>query len=209
MDKLLIIDKRAAESLLKKNNLKLNSQMLINGNASDINQFKHLLTPNIGVFYKDLPNHIINSLIEKQKRIIIAESCTGGLISYKLSNVPGASSVFLGSYVSYSNDMKMAMLGITQKNLQKYTPYSKKIVAAMLNGAINNSKADLAIATSCIAGPSNNNIEYNDGISYIGIKQNLLKEKIYKFLFYGERIEIQQQVAIKALELLFRLLIRL
>ena len=210
MNKLLIINKTSINLLLRRSNLSIDSNMMISGNKENIDKFKSLLTPNIGIFYTDLPHHIINILMLNKKKIILAESCTGGLISYKLSTISGASNVFLGSYVSYSNDMKIKMLGIGKDKLQKYTPYSKQVVKSMLDGAIGNTQADFAIATSCIADSSNINMRGNNtGTSYIGIKQSLSKEKIYKLLFYGNRIDIQKQVATKALELLFKLLIRL
>lgn len=208
MHKLIIFNSRNINKLLKTNNLFLDSNLCIIGNKLDIRNFRKTLKINDGVFYDDLSKNIINTLIKNNKKIILAESCTGGLISNELSKINDASKVFLGAYISYTKDTKKIMLNVKDKDITKYTPYSKQIVKQMLNGAIKNTNADFALATSCIAGPNGAINNKPVGTTYIGIMHNDII-KIKKSFFFGNRIDIQYQAAMHSLELLLKLLIKI
>ena len=92
-------------------------------------------------------------LSEKGLTLAIAESCTGGLIGHRLTNVPGSSHYFMADLVTYSNPAKMALLGVSEKTLKEHGAVSEECVLEMAAGARSRAGTDLAIATSGIAGP--------------------------------------------------------
>jgi nicotinamide-nucleotide amidase len=86
-------------------------------------------------------------------KIAIAESCTGGLVATALTEIPGSSDVFQASFVTYSNESKIAMLGVSQDVLETFGAVSIAVGWAMARGAISRSDADVAVAITGIAGP--------------------------------------------------------
>jgi nicotinamide-nucleotide amidase len=103
---------------------------------------------------KSLAEHLLNNLQQQNLKITTAESCTGGLIASKLTEISGSSSSFEAGYVTYSNEMKTAMLDVPTDTLQQHGAVSEAVVIAMARGALIKSTADLAIAVSGIAGPN-------------------------------------------------------
>lgn len=97
------------------------------------------------------------SVVEKNKaagrRIAVAESCTGGLVSAALTEVPGSSQVFEAGYVTYANEAKMAALGVAEDVLGTFGAVSVATAWAMAKGALKKSGADVAVAITGIAGP--------------------------------------------------------
>jgi nicotinamide-nucleotide amidase len=107
-----------------------------------------------------LPDQLIASaakVIEanraRGKSIVVAESCTGGLISAALTEIPGSSDVFLAGYITYSNGSKMNMLGVSTDVLETFGAVSVATAWAMAQGALARSEADVAVAITGIAGP--------------------------------------------------------
>jgi PncC family amidohydrolase len=92
-------------------------------------------------------------LTEKNLKLAVAESCTGGLIGHRITNVPGSSRFFVGDLVTYSNEMKQGILGVRDETLKQHGAVSEECVIEMAAGARKRSGADVAIATSGIAGP--------------------------------------------------------
>ncbi len=92
-------------------------------------------------------------LLEKSSSLSIAESCTGGNISHKITSVPGCSKYFMGSVVAYSNDMKINLLGVNPDTIQNFGAVSEETVIEMAKGAKETFKTDFVIASSGIAGP--------------------------------------------------------
>lgn len=97
---------------------------------------------------------IIDKLRERKWTIAFAESCTGGSIASAITKIPGASDVFLGSVISYSNEMKMKLLDVKEETINKYGAVSKECVIEMLNGVQKLMNTDIALSVSGIAGPS-------------------------------------------------------
>jgi nicotinamide-nucleotide amidase len=87
------------------------------------------------------------------KRIVVAESCTGGLISGALTEIPGSSDIFQAGFVTYSNESKVAMLGVSQDVLETFGAVSIAVAWGMAQGALARSGADVAVAITGIAGP--------------------------------------------------------
>jgi nicotinamide-nucleotide amidase len=88
------------------------------------------------------------------RRIVVAESCTGGLISGALTEIPGSSDVFQAGYVTYSNESKMAMLGVSADVLETFGAVSVATAWSMAQGALARSGADVAVAITGVAGPN-------------------------------------------------------
>lgn len=128
----------------------------------------------------------------------VAESCTGGLISHLVTSAPGSSSYFLCGFVVYSNESKTKILGVPPDTIEKYGAVSRETVAKMLEGAMERTRSDAAIAVSGIAGPSGGTAEKPVGTVYIGVSARG-KMRIERHLFSGGRDEIKMQAAEAAL----------
>ena len=101
----------------------------------------------------DRAREVIEANRARGKRIVVAESCTGGLISSALTEIPGSSDVFQAGYVTYSNEAKAAMLGVSGDVLDTFGAVSIAVAWTMAQGALTKSGADVAVAITGIAGP--------------------------------------------------------
>lgn len=135
---------------------------------------------------------LINKLSEKGYKISFAESVTGGLLVSSLTKVSGASKVLDMSYVVYSNNAKMNVLGVSEQTIKNHSVYSEEVVREMLLGLKNKTSAEVLIAVSGIAGPlvfDNHEV----GETYIGIMVGNNVE-INKKVFSGSREIIQYKI---------------
>jgi nicotinamide-nucleotide amidase len=108
-------------------------------------------------------------LTQKRMMLAVAESCTGGLIGHRLTNVPGSSAFFIGDFVTYSNDMKSELLGVSKNTLREYGAVSEQCVLEMAAGARARAGADVAVATSGVAGPEGGTPEHPVGTVCIAL----------------------------------------
>jgi len=161
----------------------------------------------LGIDPPALPVLIGNLLKEKGLKIAIAESCTGGLVGKILTDTPGSSDYFQGSFVVYSNILKRRILGVPKTVLKKYGAVSEECALYMAKGAKKKGKADISISITGIAGPSGGSKEKPVGLVYIGIGLPKNKFHIHKFIFPGNRERIRERTAYQALELLRKYLI--
>ena len=97
---------------------------------------------------------MVRLLTRKKKTLALAESCTGGFIAHKITNVPGASEIFLGGIVAYSNGVKEKFLGVRPETLKMHGAVSEAVAREMAEGARKKFGADFAIAVTGIAGPT-------------------------------------------------------
>ena len=136
---------------------------------------------------------IIKKIVNKNYKIVIAESCTGGLLSSEFTKISGVSKSFLASVIVYSNKSKIKLLKIKKNKLEKYGAVSKEIVFDMAKNIKQIFKSDISISTSGIAGPKGGSNDKPVGLVYICVifknKKTLIK-KNYK----GSRITIQKKV---------------
>lgn len=140
-------------------------------------------------------------LLDRHKTLSTAESCTGGLIAYRLASVAGASEYFYGSVVSYSNTVKKEVLGVRDQTLQKSGAVSEETVREMVTGLLSAMKTDYAIAVSGIAGPDGGTPEKPVGTTWIAVADRE-KTVTRHFHFPGNRERNMDLAAINALSLL-------
>ncbi len=148
---------------------------------------------------RKITEKIIKTLANRGQTITFAESCTGGRVAAEFTAVSGASAVFNGSVVTYSNKIKHQWLGVKEETLNKHGAVSAECVHEMLNGALKIAKSDHAIAISGIAGPTGGTPDKPVGTVYIGIKTPDTEE-IYHNVFEGNREEVQKQSVTFAIE---------
>ena len=153
-----------------------------------------------------LAEEVLNLLCAKNYKIGIAESCTGGLLSYHFTALGGASAVLDGAMVSYANAIKASWLGVSAVHLQEYGAVSEPVVRAMCAGILNQSGADVALATSGVAGPSGGSAQKPVGCVYIGAQMKGSEAVIARYQFDGNRNAVQSQSCTQALEMLLTLL---
>ena len=129
-----------------------------------------------------------------------AESCTGGNIAHQITLVAGSSSYYVGSVVSYANEVKINMLGVPAEYIEKYGAVSKQTVEAMAEGVRRLMNTDYSIATSGIAGPGGGSIEKPVGTVWMAVAD---RENVYSRLcnFSGTRAEVIAQATEAAFEL--------
>lgn len=145
---------------------------------------------------------IVRSLTQKKQTLAVAESCTGGLLANRITNVPGASEIFLAGFVTYSNAAKSDALGVPPELITQNGAVSAPVARAMAEGARERAKSDFALSTTGIAGPSGGSTEKPVGTVFIGLA-SAGNETIVRKLFYpSDRETFKQMVAQAAFEML-------
>lgn len=132
-------------------------------------------------------------------KLAVSESITGGEISRKLVAIPGVSSQFLGSFVTYSNELKKSILGVCEKTLSSFGAVSEQTAYEMLQGTFRQTTADVAIAVTGIAGPTSENSSKPIGLVYIAVGDKQGRYKVHTCHFKGDRDIIIEKTAIYAL----------
>ncbi|PZQ48035.1 MAG: damage-inducible protein CinA [Micavibrio aeruginosavorus] len=138
-------------------------------------------------------------LLDKNMRLVTAESCTGGMIAASMTDRAGSSAVFERGFVTYSNESKIEELGVVPPTLQIHGAVSEQTAAEMAQGALKNSRADIAVSVTGIAGPTGGNDEKPVGLVYIGIAQRDQNTQVFRHIFDGDRMAIRQQTLEQAL----------
>ena len=136
------------------------------------------------------------------KTLALAESCTGGLIAHRVTNVPGSSAFFLGGVVAYSNEAKMKLLGVEESALAEWGAVSEAVACQMAAGACRRFGADLAAGVTGIAGPTGGTPEKPVGLVYVAVAWEG-EAAATRFEFEGTRLVIKEQTAEQALRLLW------
>ena len=133
-----------------------------------------------------------------------AESCTGGMIGAVLTAVPGASRVFKGGIISYSNEIKNCLLGVETELLDRCGPVSAPVAEAMARGARAVLRTDMAVSVTGLAGPGGDDYGNPVGTVFIGYADEN-DTRTEKYRFAGEREAVRQQAVRAALDLLLRM----
>ena len=141
-------------------------------------------------------------LIQNGHTLAVAESCTGGLIAHRITNVPGSSNYFERAFVAYSNRSKTELLGVRPQMITRHGAVSSDVARAMAGGARRQAGADFGLAVTGIAGPISDESKKNVGLVYIAAcgPDGLARSKRHRFR--GTRLQIKKQSADAALALL-------
>lgn len=145
-----------------------------------------------------LPDMVGQMLCAKDYTISCAESCTGGLLTSTLTDVPGSSAYVMGSVVSYSNDVKSRILHVAEGTLAAQGAVSPETARAMAEGVRNLMQTDVGVGITGIAGPGGGSPEKPVGLVYIAVS-TLGKTSVEKNVFSGVRAEIKRAAVNKAL----------
>ena len=139
-----------------------------------------------------LSKKLVDKLITKNITVSTAESCTGGLLAYNFIKNKNSSKIFIGGYITYSNEMKIKELKVRKFSLKKNGAVSYQIAKEMIVGLYKKNKTQICISTTGIAGPDGSTKNKPIGLIYIGIRFNK-KNIILKKNFKGTRIQIQKK----------------
>lgn len=155
---------------------------------------------NITLIVEQLAELLINS----NKKLAVAESCTGGWIAKVLTDLAGSSVWFDRGFVTYSNHAKYEMLGVANKILEEHGAVSKQTVEAMALGALTQSDADYSLSVSGIAGPGGGTVDKPTGLVWFAwcAKEAKNKEKVFSSeqkIFTGDRNAVREQAVVYAL----------
>lgn len=144
-------------------------------------------------------------LKDRELTVACAESCTGGNIAHKITEIPGSSAYFLGSVVSYSNDVKAEVLRVNRNNLNRFGAVSQQVAEDMARGASRLMRSDCALATTGIAGPEGGTKFKPVGTVWMAVKYNdqIVSELIN---FKGDRNEVIESATNHVMFMLIKLL---
>jgi len=144
---------------------------------------------------------VVDLLLANKLTVATAESCTGGKVAARLINVPGVSDSFKVGHITYSNKAKKKILGAKKRTLEKHTAVSAEVAKEMVKGLETNTKADVCVAVTGLAGPDGGTEKKPVGLVYIGccIKDEVTVKECH---FHGTRMEVREQSANAALDLL-------
>lgn len=146
-------------------------------------------------------------LIDNKLTVATAESCTGGLLSSKLTDVSGSSEYVKLNFVTYANEAKHKILGVSWDILNTYGAVSEQCAEAMANGLYEATNCDVAICTTGIAGPTGGTKEKPVGLVYISVRyRGIVTIKEVKFSSDIPRVEMKKRFADEALKLVLSVL---
>lgn len=154
----------------------------------------------------DKAREVVEANIAAGRRIVVVESCTGGLVGAAISEVPGCSAVFEGGFITYADEAKMAFVGVSRDVVETFGAVSIATAWAMAQGALKHSRADVAVAITGVAGPGGGSPQKPVGTVVFaraerdGDTSRIVADK-KEFGALG-RAEIRFQAALCALELL-------
>jgi len=123
--------------------------------------------------------------------IATAESCTGGLIAAALTHIPGSSDVVDRGFVTYSNAAKTQMLGVPAELIERVGAVSQDVAAAMAEGALQRSQADVAVAVTGIAGPGGGSVDKPIGLVWFGLARRGEATLTRRVVFPGDRAAVR------------------
>lgn len=143
---------------------------------------------------------LVEELLKRNWLVTTVESCTGGMVSSRIVNVPGASEVLREAFVTYCDEAKMKLVGVRKETLEKYTAVSARTAEEMALGGLAAAEADMALSVTGLAGPGGGTKERPVGLVYVGCAihgQTFVRE----LHLSGSRQAIREQAAEEALRL--------
>ena len=148
---------------------------------------------------------LLDNLKKAKAKLVTAESCTGGLLAAAITDFNGVSAFYERGFITYSNESKTEELGVPAELITKHGAVSAEVSGAMAEGAIKNSRANVSVAITGIAGPTGGSAEKPVGLVFIATSYNG-KTEVHKLNFSGDRDEIRHSAVDKAVDLLNSLL---
>ncbi|MFN4944840.1 MAG: competence/damage-inducible protein A [Akkermansiaceae bacterium] len=176
-----------------------NDQVISAARELVLDKFSECLVSDDG---SSLEATVIRLLRKKSKKLATAESCTGGLIANRLTNVPSCSEVFTHGWVTYANEAKMDQLHVPSEMLEKQGAVSEEVARAMAEGALKESGADYALSVTGIAGPTGGTEEKPVGTAWLGLAVRGGNTQTLKVFHPRNRKDFKQAVSQSALNLL-------
>ena len=161
-----------------------------------------------GVDDQTIERAIVEALVERGLTIATAESCTGGAVADALVRVPGASRAFRGGIVAYADDLKQTLLDVPAATLAEHGAVSEATAIAMARGAQRRLGAQIALATTGVAGPSGGTPEKPVGLVWFALIAGDAEPRTYRTQFPGDRNDIRTRAAMAALSAIWRYLER-
>jgi nicotinamide-nucleotide amidase len=162
-------------------------QVLKSEVESEIEKLQKIIPEAIFGYDTETMSEVIGrELVKQNKKLAVAESCTGGYISHLITSVSGSSAYYNGSVTSYSNEIKEKLLGVSRENLEKYGAVSEQVAREMVEGVKRVMKADYAVATTGIAGPTGGTEEKPVGTVWIAVS-GPEKTLVKKYTFIGDQ----------------------
>ena len=156
-----------------------------------------------GVDDQTMEGVIGQALVRRHRTLAVAESCTGGLIADRLTNVPGSSRYLLAAVVAYHNRTKQELLGVRAAELLRHGSVSEPVARAMAQGVRRRTEADIGLAVTGIAGPTGGTRAKPVGLVYVALADRRRAE-VQRFQFQGDRLSVKYQTSQMALESLRR-----
>jgi nicotinamide-nucleotide amidase len=150
---------------------------------------------------------VVNLLVERKETLALAESCTGGLLADRITDVPGASAVFVAGYIVYANDAKIDVLRIDPALVEQHGAVSEPVARAMAEGALARAETTYALSTTGIAGPSGGSPDKPVGTVSLGLAAAGSKTTARQLYFPSDRKTFKQLATQAALDLLRKKLI--
>lgn len=145
---------------------------------------------------------VLEECRSRKLRIAVAESCTGGLLGVRLTDIPGSSDVFVGGVIAYDNAVKIAELGVDEKGIAQSGAVSEATAVAMARGAARKFGTEVAVGITGIAGPGGGSVDKPVGLVWIAVEGPAPRAK--SFVFGGDRAEIRHRAAQAALAMIRR-----
>jgi nicotinamide-nucleotide amidase len=175
----------------------------------DTREVESILSPIVfGRESDTLQSAVAALLIKKKRTVSTAESCTGGLLAKRLTDIPGSSSFFIQGFVTYSNAAKTDLLGVDHSAINEYGAVSSQVAAAMAEGCRRKSRSEFALSTTGIAGPDGGTQDKPVGLVYHGLAAesgtNIIERR---YGIHLSRAEIRDRTAKTALDMLRRALL--
>lgn len=149
---------------------------------------------------EQLANQLGAQLKKRALKLVTAESCTGGGLSYGITSIPGSSEWFERGLITYSNLAKMELLGVLKATLHSYGSVSEQTAREMAMGALKNSAADISVAITGIAGPDGGTLDKPVGTVWIAVAGVGKETEAEQFLFTGDRQKIREKSIEEALK---------
>ena len=176
--------------------------------TTELEQYQHKIAETLGsivIAMEDIPLEAMigQSLLKLGKTVGLAESCTGGLIGHDITQVPGASAYFMGSIVSYHNNVKNSVLGVKNETLTQYGAVSEETVIEMAKGALKTLDVDYSLAVSGVLGPDGGTDRVKVGTVWMAAadKDNVVTREHH---FFYDRDRNKEMAAKNAMYLLWR-----